>query len=92
VTNTVSSHGRGRRVFTNTFRILEVTSVAAVVDRVRFKERREIALRLLVPVLALREFGSPLIWLTTLELFVATRRRYVVRASPSCASDASQWS
>jgi hypothetical protein len=55
----MSLHGRGRRVFTNTFRILEVTSVAAVADRVRFKERRETAPRLLVPVLAVSRIADP---------------------------------
>src|SRR5882762_8483213 len=90
VANTVSSHGRGGRVFTNSFRILEVTSVAAVAYRVPFKGRREPALRFLVPVPALRVFGSPQIWLTTLELFVASRRRYATPSSPLCASGASR--
>jgi hypothetical protein len=51
----------------------------------------ETAFRLPVQILVLRVFDSPRIWLTIPELFVATRRRYVLRVFPSYASGVSQW-
>ena len=55
-----------------------------------FFNSNETALRWRAQILVLRVFGSLRIWLATPELFVATRRRYVLRVFPSYASGVSQ--